>query len=170
MPDGLTHIAAAYIGVHRCLTKGRLTLFLVGSLLPDIFLRGGRVLFVGHPMHDFFELYLTPVHTPFTSLFICLALAQFFHSKVRKTAFILLYTGCLGHFFLDFLQRTIEGPGLSIRTIGGYHWLFPFSWLDLQFGLFWSEEAPYTLIVLLPIVIGIWLRQRRKHSDCNISC
>ena len=165
MPDGLIHITATYLGVCRYLTKGQLAIFFIGSLLPDILLRGGRLLFVGHPQHDFLELYLTPLHTPFSSIFVCLALAQFFHSQIRKMAFVLLYTGCLGHFVLDFLQRTIEGPGLSTRTIGGYHWLFPFSWLDAQFGLFWAENATYALIVLLPAVIWLSLREKHQKSD-----
>lgn len=164
MPDGLTHIAAAYLGVHRFLTKESLILFLVGTLLPDICLRAGRLMFMGHPEHDFLELYLTPLHTPFTSFFVCLALAQFFHAQIRKRALLFLYLGGLWHFFLDFLQRTIEGPGLSTKTIGGYHWLFPFSWLDAQFGIFWAESTPYALIVLLPAMIWISLQQKNKHG------
>lgn len=171
MPDGLTHVMAGYIGVHKWITKGRLTLFLVGSLLPDILLRGGRLLFVGHARHDFLELYLTPLHTPFTALFICLALAQFFYSKIRKAAFVFLYAGCLGHFLLDFLQRTIEGVGLHAGTIGGYHWFFPLSWLDFQFGLFWAEDAPYALIVLIPITGWMYYNDvRRKMSGNQNKC
>jgi hypothetical protein len=172
MPDGLTHMLAGYMGVRRWLQGGRLTLFLVGSLLPDILFRGGRLLFVGHAQHDFLELYLTPLHTPFTALFVCLALAQFFYSEIRKAAFVLLYVGCLGHFLLDFLQRTIEGVGLHVGTIGGYHWLFPLSWLDFQFGLFWAEDAPYALIILIPITgwmyyNGLRRKMRENQSKCN---
>jgi len=164
MPDGLTHVAAAYLGAHNYLTKGRLTLFLAGSLLPDILLRGGRLLFVGRSDHNFLELYLTPLHSPFAALFICFAIAQLFHSQIRKSAFLLLYAGFLSHFILDFLQRTIEGTGLTLRIIGGYHWLFPFSWIDGQFGLMWAEDTPYILIVLLPIVSWLWLRQRKQKK------
>jgi len=151
--------------VHRYLLKGPLTIFLVGALLPDIFLRGGRLLFIGLSDSDFLELYLTPLHTPFTAIFVCLALAQFFHSQIRKKAFFLLYFGYLSHFLLDILQRTIEGPGLCIRAIGGYHWFFPFSWLDIQIGLFWAEYSPYALPALLPIVIWIWSRQKRINRS-----
>jgi hypothetical protein len=127
-----------------------------------ILFRGGRLLFLGHARHDFLELYLTPLHTPFTALLVCLALAQFFCSQIRKTAFMLLYSGCLSHFLLDFLQRTIEGAGLHSGTIGGYHWLFPLSWLDYQFGLFRAEQAPYALLFLIPISVGFFVKAQRE--------
>ncbi len=160
MPDGLTHIAFSYLCVQRWLRKGHLSVFFIGLLLPDIFLRGGRLFISNQPDSDFLELYLIPLHTPFVTLFICLALVQLFHSEIRKTTFILLYSGCLSHFFLDFFQRTIEGTGLVIREIGGYGWFFPFSNLDFQFSLFWAEETLYSLIILIPISIFLWLRNK----------
>lgn len=164
MPDGLTHVLAGYIGLHRWQGGGRLTLFLVGSLLPDVLLRGGRLFFVGHSQRDFLELYLVPLHTPVTSLLICLALAQLFHSHIRKASFVLLYGGCLAHFLLDFFQCTINGFGLKIQSIGGYHWFFPISWFDVQFGLFWAEDALYALILLIPIAILICLKGNNNRS------
>jgi len=161
MPDGLTHVMVGYISVNRQFQKGWLTLFLFGSLLPDLLLRGGRLFFTGHLQRDFFELYLVPLHTPFTSLFICLALSQLFHSSIRKKSFIILYSGCLLHFFLDFFQCTIDGFGLKVQSLGGYHWLFPISWFDLQFGIFWPEDAPYSLIILTPIAIWVYIKNKK---------
>jgi hypothetical protein len=95
-------------------------------------------------------------------VFVCLAICQLFHTKIRKTAFLLLYAGCFSHFILDFFQRTIGGPGLSVRAIGGYHWFYPFSWFDVQFGIFWAENTPYALLVLMPMVIGIWWCRKKR--------
>lgn len=164
MPDGLTHVLAGYIGVQCWLKGGRLTLFLIGSLLPDMLLRGGRLFFVTHHYRDFLELYLTPLHTPITSLFLCLAIAQLFHSKIRKTTFTLLFAGCLAHFMLDLLQCTIFGFGFTVEPIDGYCWFYPISWFDFQFGLFWTENAPYALILLLPMSIFTYFRGKMKVS------
>jgi len=157
MPDGLTHVLAGYIGVQRWIRAGQLALFLTGCLLPDIFYRGGRLFFFGHPERDFLELYLTPLHTPITCLFVCIALAQFFHAVIRKRAFMMLYAGGLAHFVPDLFQRTIMGFGLTAELIDGYHWLYPIGWHDFQFGLFWPEDASYALMALIPAALCIYL-------------
>ena len=164
MPDGLTHVLTSYIGGRRWLKGANLALFLFGSLLPDIFLRGGRLLFVGLQEKDFLELYLVPLHTPVTCLFMCFALVQFLHRKMRSVGFSLLYGGCLAHFSLDFLQCTICGYGFTFESIDGYHWLFPFSWLDFQFGLFWIEQVPYGLVILTPISLFIFINGLRRGN------
>jgi hypothetical protein len=136
--------------------------------MPDLFIRGGRLLFVWNPHRDWVELYLTPLHTPLAVLFLCVAFSQFFQAGIRKTVMVYLYAGCLCHFFLDFLQRSIEGGGLTEVRIGGYHWFFPFSWYDAQLGLFWPEDAPYALIILVPLSLWLWIRRtrgRRRESE-----
>lgn len=162
MPDGLTHVIAGYIGISRWVKAGRLTFFLAGSVMPDIFVRGGRLLFFFHPDRDFFELYLVPLHTPFTSLFICLALAQLFHSETKKTAFLYLYLGCMAHFILDFFQRTISGFGLTKEVLEAYHWLYPFGFFDFQFGLVWPEHTPYALFILMPLASCIFYKRKKR--------
>ena len=167
MPDGLTHLAVGYIGVFRWLQGSRLVLFFLGSLLPDILLRGGRLLFTGHPQRDFLELYLVPFHTPVTGLLFCLALAQLFHPRIRKAAFTLLFGGCLAHFALDMLQRTINGNGFTVEVLDGYHWLYPFSWFDFQFGLFWAGDSPYALIILVPVSLWLWVIRKKQNCRTN---
>jgi hypothetical protein len=130
--------------------------------MPDLFIRGGRLFFLWHPHRDWVELYLTPLHTPLAVLLICVALSQFFQARLRKTAFLFLYVGCLLHFFLDFLQRGIEGLGLTKVGMGGYHWLFPLSWYDAQLGLFWPEDAPYALIFLIPLSLWLWVNRIKE--------
>jgi len=166
MPDGLTHILLAYVGARRWMKGGRLTLFLFGCLMPDILLKAGRLLFVGNIKRDFLELYLTPLHIPITSVFLCLALAQLFHSQIRRTAFTSLFGGCLAHFVADLLQRTISGYGFTVERLDGYHWLYPFSWFDFQVGFYWAEEASYALIFLIPLSLWLWITQEhRPRSD-----
>lgn len=161
MPDGLTHIAVGYIGALRWLKGGPLALFLLGSIIPDILLRGGRLLFLFHPQRDFIELYLTPLHTPIGCVFICLALAQVFHCRIRRAVFMILFSGCLAHLLLDMLQLTIKGFGPTVQIIDGYHWLYPISWFDFQVGIFWAGQAPYALLFLVPISVGFFVKGRR---------
>jgi hypothetical protein len=100
------------------------------------------------------ELYLTPLHTPIGTIFVCLALVQLFHRAFRMDAFKWLYGGCLGHFALDLLQATINGYGPTLEPLDGYHWLYPLSWFDFQIGVFWTEDTPWSLILLVPL--SIW--------------
>lgn len=162
MPDGLTHLVAGCIGTERWFKGYRMTLFLTGSLLPDIFLRGGRLFFVGQLDRDFKELYLVPLHTPLTCMILCGVMALCFDAQIRKSAFTLLFSGCLAHFLLDLMQKTIQGFGMTLEPLDGYRWLYPISWFDFQIGVFWAEDTPYALIVLCPIGICLWLINRRK--------
>lgn len=164
MPDGLTHVLAGYSGLGKWLSTGRMALFLTGSITPDVFLRGGSLLFSIHPESDFLSLYLMPLHTPLVSFLYCIALAQTFKNRLRKTAFLWLYAGCMLHFALDFLQRTIEGTGFTVLKVGAYHWLFPVSWIDFQFGLFWAEDMPYGLIFLIPASIWVFTRRAKQKN------
>ncbi|MDY6855179.1 MAG: hypothetical protein SWO11_10825 [Thermodesulfobacteriota bacterium] len=161
MPDGLTHLFAGYVGSQHWLKGGRLTLFLIGCLLPDIIARGSRLFFIWHAHIDFLDLYIVALHIPFTCLFICMAIVQLFNSHLQREAFLLLYAGCIVHFVLDFFQRTISGFGFTVELLNGYHWLYPFSWYDFQFGLFWPKDAIFALILLLPLSILIFLRKKR---------
>lgn len=165
MPDGLTHIVAGFIGGWRWFRGYRMTLFLAGSLLPDLFLRGGRIFLVGQLERDFLELYLVPLHTPITCALLCGAVAFVFDPRIRKTAFVTLLSGCFGHFILDFLQRGIEGYGPRLIHVDGYRWLYPFTWYDAQFGLFWAEDSPYALIILVPAILFVWIKQRKNQTS-----
>lgn len=163
MPDGLTHIAGGYIFGKSWLKHGQLSLFLLGCLIPDILLRGGRLLFAWSPEKDFLELYLAPLHTPVTGIFVCLALAQIFHAEIRKRAFLLLYAGCFCHFILDLFQRTINGFGFSVEPLDGYHWLFPLTWFDFQLGIFWPEDSSYGLLFLIPAAMFLFYYRRNDR-------
>ena len=162
MPDGLTHMLAAYPGGRRYLSGFGLALFLLGSLLPDLLIRGGRLLFSAPSLYDWAELYLVPLHTPVGALLTCVALAQLFHESVRKSAFLCLYGGCWSHFVLDFFQRAIEGFGFTRLKVPSYSWLYPFSGADFQLGLFWAEDAPWALLVLVPLSLRIWYGGRKR--------
>ena len=165
MPDGLTHVVVGYIGGERWLQGGRLALFLLGCILPDLLLRGGNFLLQGLARQDFLELYLTPLHTPLTVLVLCMGLAQLFGKGERKAAFYTLYAGCLVHFILDFFQRTISGAGFTPVVFEGYQWLYPLSWWDAQFGLYWPEHTPLALGVLIPCAGLLWLRRQKGRVE-----
>ncbi|MBF0227171.1 MAG: hypothetical protein HQK76_17130 [Desulfobacterales bacterium] len=162
MPDGLTHILVDYIILHKRIKGVRLALIFAGCLIPDILLRGGRLFLIGSPNSDFNELFLTPLHTPIICLLICISISQLFHDNIRKISFLYIYLGCLTHFMLDFFQRTIEVSGFRIPRYGCYNWFFPFTF-DIQCGIFWPENTPFGLIIIVPIALIIYILTSQRH-------
>ncbi|GEM_PF-1814188 len=162
MPDGLTHVVAGYVFGWKWLRRKEISLYLLGCLIPDILLRGGRLLFIWSLEKDFLELYLVPLHTPIIGIFVCVAITQFFYSQIRKKVFLLLYSGCFCHYLLDLFQRTIDGYSYSVVSLDGYQWFFPFTRFDFQVGIFWPENSWYGLIILIPTTIFISLFYKRS--------
>ena len=141
MPDLITHVAIAHIikrGSEFTFFQERSAafrvLFYLGTILPDILTRPFYIIFPATHAWTF------PFHTPFGMFVICTLIAQFFEKAIRKQALISLMTGALLHFLLDFWQKQI---------IGGYRWLFPFSWKTVGIGCFWADE----IIPLIPVWI-----------------
>lgn len=164
MPDGLTHALAAYLAVGRYAKGAKLALFLVGTLLPDILLRGGRLFLTAAPNRDQAELFLVPFHSPIPVAILYLGLAQLFRHGLRQTVFLWLYLGCLLHFLLDMMQRTINGAGFTFEAIDGYQWLYPISWFDFQVGLLWPEDFPWVLVIIIPLAIWQWRKGWMNHA------
>ena len=136
MPDLFTHTAVAYFIVRANALEKYRALFYIGTVLPDVLSRPFYILFP----HTF--RITTAIHTPVFIYLFCLLLAQLF--KDNKTAFIALIGGSALHFILDVFQRHI---------IGGYYWFFPFSWKSFEIGMFWPEDALWSVPFLFFLVI-----------------
>ncbi len=144
MPDLITHVAASHLirrGVEfsrrRPIPLHFCTLFYLGTILPDILTRPFYILFPA--THDWTIAFHTPVGMLFTTGF----LAMFF-GRDRRNIFIALFTGAMGHFIVDTLQKKVTGNDF---------WLFPFSWKSVGWGVVWADD----LIPYIPIWIGIIL-------------
>lgn len=151
MPDLITHSAAAYFVTRSRFWQKFRTLFFLGTILPDLLSRPFYILFP-----KLFKL-TTAMHTPIFVLLFCLLLAQLFKSQ-RKQALSALLAGSGLHFGLDLLQR---------HLIGGYFWLFPFSWRTFEIGLFWPEDTVRLIPVWLSLIITseciLWWKNHRKR-------
>ena len=153
MPDLLTHYTAAYFLTPKRLFPRHRVLVYLGTILPDVITRPIYILMPS------LERYTVAIHTPVFMLIFCLLLSEFFQSpkSAKVRAFLLFGVGL--HFFLDFFQR---------HFIGGYYWLFPFSWDYFEIGLFWPE-TPLLLSPLWLLMIAVsegWLYlQKRKVNQ-----
>jgi hypothetical protein len=142
VPDLVTHVAAAHFLLRPFdarrpaleIPPGRL-FFYVGAMLPDLASRPWYILFPS--VHDF----VVPLHTP-AGLFACAGLfALLLDAPLRRTAFAWTSAGGLFHFGLDCLQKQVAGNNF---------WLFPISWRNFGFGLFWADRA----VALAPLWIA----------------
>ncbi|MFH1941821.1 MAG: metal-dependent hydrolase [bacterium] len=161
MPDLVTHIAFSHLVRRPFEIKQsgkshlpfRILLYL-GTILPDITTRSLYIVFPS--THD----WTYPLHTPVGALVLCGIIALLFESSLRKKAFANLSTGAGLHFVLDSFQK---------QLIGGYPWLFPFSWKPIGIGLLWSDDIlqyfPVWIAVVVIVEIGIFIaKKRRTHS------
>lgn len=136
MPDLVTHFTAAYLlKIPRRWSRFRVPFYL-GAILPDLM---SRPFYIVYPPAGYF---IFSLHTPVILIVVCFLIAQFFEREIRSGVRANLLLGIALHFSLDLLQKT---------TIAGYFWLFPFSWKDLDLGLFWPHES----IRLVPVWIGL---------------
>jgi len=139
MPDLITHTVAAYIIRKRSISTPDLLLYLFGAMLPDLATRPFMIMFP--PTRYFFHTF----HTPVAMMLIIYLISQLFEDSIKYRVMKLLSFGVLTHFFLDFFQASVGARG--------YSWFFPFTYWDLNFGLFWPEDS----ISVLPIVLGVFL-------------
>jgi hypothetical protein len=139
MPDLITHTVAAYMIRKRSISTPDLLLYILGAMLPDLATRPFMIMFP--PSRYFFHTF----HTPVAMMLIVYLISQFFEESIKYRVMKLLSLGVLTHFFLDFFQASVGARG--------YSWFFPFSYWDLNLGLFWPEDS----ITVLPIVIAVFL-------------
>lgn len=159
MPDLITHVTIAHIlrrpfelvKQQKAVLPFR-TLFLLGTILPDILTRPFYILF---PIDQDWTVAL---HTPLGGWLSCTIIAFLFKPAIRKRAYINLLGGAGIHFLLDSLQKQI---------VGNNFWLFPFSYKNFSIGIMTAGE----LIPFIPLWIGlviilelsIFLYRKKKH-------
>jgi hypothetical protein len=92
-----------------------------------------------------FRHYFHALHTPVALALIIIMLSFLFDEINQRKVILLLSLGTLTHLVLDSFQASVGDRG--------YSWLFPFSYSDFNFGLFWPEDS----ISILPFVVIIFL-------------
>lgn len=162
MPDLCTHIFAAHLikrGPAFFSSKpsqihGRI-LFYIGTMLPDLLSRPWYILIP--PLKD----WVIALHTPMGALLTFAIFTHFFEPRFRRLAFLNLCGGGGLHFFLDAFQKQI---------LGNNFWLFPFSWKDFGFDVFWvGDVIPFVplwifLFIVIEILFSIHIRRTRKAN------
>ncbi len=138
MPDLLTHYTAAYFFSRPSAFSRFRAVFYLGTILPDIISRPVYILFPK------LAAYTVAMHTPVFLFFLCLFLAELFQKGIKENVRNYLFMGVLLHLVLDLLQK---------HLVGGYFWLFPFSWKTFEIGLFWPDAplrfAPVWIFLIL---------------------
>lgn len=148
MPDLVTHTAVAYLlSNHKRFFRFR-AFFYFGTILPDIITRPVYIL-----KPEYFQ-YTTGLHSPVFIFVFILFISELFRNECRGYVRIYMLSGALLHFILDAFQR---------HLVGGYYFLFPFSFSTYNWGLFWPETAvqlfPFWIASIA--IIEIIIRTRR---------
>jgi len=153
MPDLLTHAAAAHLAARRWFPRPAAILFTVGTMLPDVLSRPFYIIFPA------LHWWVMPLHTPVGIALVCWIVTGLFKSEDRKTVFIALFAGAAFHFLLDAPQKHVAA---------GYFWLFPFSWMTYEWGLWWSEDSvpkvPLVVLVVAAVELFIYFRARKGKT------
>lgn len=153
MSDWITHLGTTYF-VARLLSIKDLRLILLGAILPDIptiLIVLGSILDVDAPwILPCFESF----HTPFM-LFLVITAISLLNVNFKR-CFLLIAFGSLLHILLDLFQTEFGGELL----------LYPFSFKQYSFNLFWTESIiGVSLIVLSTILLVIALFDNRENSS-----
>lgn len=148
MPDLVTHTAIAYLlSNHDRFFRYR-AFFYLGTILPDIITRPFYIL---KP-----ELYgyTTGLHTPIFIFFLILLFSELFRKEFSRYVRIYMLSGALLHFVLDAFQR---------HLVGGYFWIFPFSFKSYNWGLFWPDTAVQIFPFWIALIAIIEVIKRTKR-------
>lgn len=160
MPDLVTHVALGHIlrRPYEALRPdpddaSKRLLFYLGIILPDVLSRPLYILFPG--VHD----WVVAFHTPAGLLAASGLLASRFEKPFRGVVFRFLAGGGLFHFLTDCFQKQVTGNNF---------WLFPFSYHNFGYGLFWAGEAmtfaPVWVGLAVLMEIGLWLFRARRSG------
>ena len=147
MPDLMSHISISYLLKRGIAPKENMTVFILGSALPDILAYTPMILASNLPSGS---LPLSVRELPYMFLAFHSFLGFFlfswwaallFHVDKRKSLFINLLLGGFCHITLDMLQ--VQHSEFS-------SFFLPFSWQSIQFSWFESEAS----LVGLPFVFS----------------
>lgn len=147
MPDLVTHTTLGYLVRDRRWDVHVLILFMIGTMLPDVFSRTFIILFKDYRW--FFHAW----HTPVVIILLSALISLLFVSDMRKQVFKFLLLGSAFHCLLDLFQTGISDTA--------YLWFFPFSSkFDFQIGLFWAEDT----LSLTPLFVLLFLISYKWES------
>ena len=134
MPDCFTHVV---FGLLLCevFTIKHKSLVILGCLLPDI----GNLLNL--LLNYKFSWFLQPLSTPIGVILLSASIGFLFNIEYKRAVSLLLL-GAGSHLILDFTVRRFEE---------GILFLFPFSWRQYNFGLYWPEQ--FYLPLLFSIIL-----------------
>ena len=153
MPDLFTHFAAGFFLGHTKFLKRHIAIFVIGSILPDVFTR-----IPGIVLQEFFHLpvyyFLGAFHTPVGILLICYLLSFAFTQPERKITFFYLFLGAMVHFFIDLMQRQFHE--------GIYMPYFPLSLKTIQWGWFDFNASVYLFPLLFVSVVLVWRKDKKN--------
>ena len=157
MPDLVTHTVIPWL-FQKTRGKGRkLSIFLLGAILPDLLSRSFNYLAVFR--FPFVSDFTRSIHSPFIAVLYCYALSFFFQEDFRKEVFRALLAGSFIHLGMDYLQ---------IHTGAGNYPFFPFSRWTQTKGLFWPEDPLYLVplwVLAWVVVIIISAKKRKGHES-----
>ena len=147
MPDLVSHALGGY--VFKKATGERLpllSLVLLGAILPDL---------VDKPLTLFFptyQYYIIASHSLPVLICICAILSIFLTRPAPKLVFFSLLVGCISHLALDALQYNLQGIY--------YPYLAPFSYVQLGFPLFLSENFLAFIGLFGSLVLAILILEK----------
>lgn len=124
---------------------------MLGSLLPDILFKIQLISnLVDIPKYKLYW-FLAPLHTPLGCL-LATFLIIFLFKYPRKRTFLLVTLGWISHLLSDMITKYL--------FLGQSMLLFPFSWKNYGFNLFWPEQFYIPLLILLFIYIYVRILKR----------
>lgn len=156
MPDLVTHMAVAHLLKKPLRVSKFEAVFFAGTVLPDVLTRPFSIIMPG----SYWFVY--PLHTPLVLVLVCLLISYFFEQGIRRAIFLALLTGVFLHLVLDLFQK---------HLVGVNYWLFPFSDLNVEIGLFWQDDSIYAIPLLLALIIilesRLLMKRKGEHKYIN---
>jgi len=141
VPDLISHCLANRIFAQGKLKK-YLLFFLIGTILPDVLTRA-PLFFLSNCYRC--NWFIGVLHSPIPSILAAALICLLFIDK--KPVFFAVLSGIALHLFFDAFQK---------HLVGGYYWLYPFSFWTGEWGLFWPETSIKFIPFLLFASIAVY--------------